>query len=366
MIISESDAAGEDETVTYKVTGSVDNGTFTYNYNETNQTVTITIRPASGYAAPRTDDSITVKVGNSAVSDWTYSGVTLTVYNVTGDVWFSCDCVKTATVMVRITLDGSSSDTGIGTATAGSSFTGTLPNRTGYDYPSSVSVTIDNRTISSSYYTYNSSTGRITINANAIPSDVSSIRINATYVAERYSVSGTITNGEMTYSGTPTYDQAFTITIVPNDGYDYPSSVTVKNGSSSTAYTYNSNTGVITISDVRGAITVTATCGAGQYSIIYHDGNTTLMLYPNTYTFGVGCILPTDVQKKDFIFIKWTDEDGNDIDRIPTDVFGDFHVYANFRDDLSSIDVNAELIPLYLTIALSVLAIIGIAYYSRK
>ena len=101
-------------------------------------------------------------------------------------------------------------------------------------------------------------------------------------------------NGTVTPSGTVEVGDGedLTLIIVPDDGYAYPDSVRVTNGTASTGWTYDPDTGIVTISSVKGAIKITGTCDAGTYSIIYHDGNETLNLSPSWYTYNIRCILP--------------------------------------------------------------------------
>ena len=75
-----------------------------------------------------------------------------------------------------------------------------------------------------------------------------------------YTITTTVTNG--TYIGNSFINQSgiATITVTPNSGYDLPSSVNVTGATQS----YNSTTGVITLSNPTDNVTVTVVCPAGD------------------------------------------------------------------------------------------------------
>lgn len=75
-----------------------------------------------------------------------------------------------------------------------------------------------------------------------------------------YSITTTVQNG--TYSGASVIvqDGTASVTIAANDGYQLPSSVTVSGATSS----YNSSTGVISISAPTGNVTISAVCSQAQ------------------------------------------------------------------------------------------------------
>ena len=355
------------------VTSSITHGTVAnYTYSPVGQggqwDVDITITASTGYVVPE-DADFTVYMGNTRVT-YEYSTSSsrsiayLYIDGVTQDLEVTGSCVEMASVTIRVTAGSTTSTSS--DEVPGIAYSERLPSRTGYDYPSSVTITRNGSTMSSSGYTYSSSTGYVTINASQM-TEGASITISATYVAETYSVTGSVTHGSLDYTGTPTYGQSYTINIDPDNGYDYPDRVTVTmNGSTTTNYSYNSETGTIRINSVTGAISVTATCGAATYSITYHDGNSTLSLNPNRYTYGVGCTLPTNVEKENYIFVGWRTADGADIESISRTTYGDVDLYAVFIDDLSNENLGGTQMMYYIVAVLAIVGMVGVAYISRK
>lgn len=90
-----------------------------------------------------------------------------------------------------------------------------------------------------------------------------------------YAINQAITNGGTTgASVVPSKNIPVTVTIIPSTGYVYPSSVTVTVANSGTVvYSYNSTTGVVTLSQATDAVTITATCPSDA-NFILSDGKT--------------------------------------------------------------------------------------------
>ena len=88
-----------------------------------------------------------------------------------------------------------------------------------------------------------------------------------------YAINPVITGG--TLSGAlvvPSKNISTTATIVPSSGYSLPSSITVTVANSGTVtYSYNSTTGVITLSQATGTVTITATCASDANFILSDD-----------------------------------------------------------------------------------------------
>lgn len=102
--------------------------------------------------------------------------------------------------------------------------------------------------------------------------------VDAAVGAELITVS--VTNG--TATGDTAIAGTATVTIVPNEGYILPQSVTVANAS----YTYDSTTGVISLSNATDTVTISAICGyvsvfAGQRNIPCY---LVRKVNPSTYT----------------------------------------------------------------------------------
>lgn len=113
---------------------------------------------------------------------------------------------------------------------------------------------------------------------------ISSISFTATSLpeGELYSVVKTISNGTATGATQILENGEATVTIVPNDGYKLPTDVNVTGATKS----YNSSTGVITLSNPTGNVTITATCPAkASYSVASAVENGT-STGPNSYLEG--------------------------------------------------------------------------------
>lgn len=100
-----------------------------------------------------------------------------------------------------------------------------------------------------------------------------------------YTITTSVTNG--TYSGSATIDKLGTasVTIIPDSDYDLPSSVTVSGATSS----YNSTTGVITLSNATGNLTISAVCEAQVSGItitITNEYGQTVSIYDGQDTSG--------------------------------------------------------------------------------
>ena len=191
--------------------------------NEYNVSAKATARVSSAERAKIIPENI--KSGETILGvQGTYKGIGYTI---------SCD-------VLNGTYSGSA-----GTFAAPTTAQVTITPNTNYTYPASISV-------SGASYSYNSSTGVITL-TNA----VSDIAITASCRAV-YSIATNIINGTAVGVGQIIQGTSVPITISPNEGYDNPSSVTVSNAS----YSYDSTSGVVTLSNPTGNVTVTAECPA--------------------------------------------------------------------------------------------------------
>lgn len=97
---------------------------------------------------------------------------------------------------------------------------------------------------------------------NHLPPDLTDNDIDILW-NDGYTITSTITNG--TAQGTNKI--LFTdvpITIIPNGGYEIPESVTVTNAD----YTYDEYTGVVTLSNPTGNVTITAECEAAPLNTV--------------------------------------------------------------------------------------------------
>ena len=118
-----------------------------------------------------------------------------------------------------------------------------VPN-TGYNLPTTVTVT--NATQS-----YTSSSGKLVLS-----NCKGEVTVSGTCAPKTYTITKTIYYGTASGATTITYGSTATVTISPNTDYMLPTSVTVSGATPS----YNSSTGVITLSNATGNVTITATC----------------------------------------------------------------------------------------------------------
>ena len=118
-----------------------------------------------------------------------------------------------------------------------------VPN-TGYNLPTTVTVT--NATQS-----YTSSSGKLVLS-----NCKGEVTVSGTCAPKTYTITKTIYYGTASGATTITYGSTATVTISPNTDYMLPTSVTV----SGATFSYNSSTGVITLSNATGNVTITATC----------------------------------------------------------------------------------------------------------
>ena len=122
----------------------------------------------------------------------------------------------------------------------------TIQANNGYKLPSAIEVT-------GASYTYDDTTGVIALSN---PSDNITITAVCTEVQQGYNVVASVTNG--IYSG-PTHissGETKTATITPGSQYGLPSEVTVTNAT----FDYSDDTGVITISNPTGTVSITVVC----------------------------------------------------------------------------------------------------------
>ena len=229
-------------TTPYGITKSAGNGTLagaTYIYPNTSENFTLT--PSTYYELP---SSITVT--NATLDSYDNSTGAITISNPTGNVTISATCVRiTYTVTTNLTNLTSDND---GSINAGGTKNITLTANSGYELPSSITVT-------GATYTYNNTTGVI-----ALSSPTGNVTIDATGTLSNYTITMSLTDLTSDYDGTTmTINDTKTITLTADAGFDLPSSISVVGAS----YTYDSTTGEIVLSNPTGNITITANGDSG-------------------------------------------------------------------------------------------------------
>lgn len=244
--------------------GSTGNNAATYKTN-----YTATLSADTYYHLP---DSIIVKAGENTVltsgTDYVYTKSTgaLTVYGtvIKDNLTITASALPdTYTVTHALTyITSPTSDKGADKATYNTKYETTLTADTYYHLPDTVSVTVGNTTLTTSEYTYSSSTGKIEINADKIKGTV---LITATGIPNSFNVFHNLFNitAPAADSGTDkaTYKTDYTTTITADSNYSLPYRITVTIGGISTYnYSYNNNTGIIIIpgNTIIGDIQITA------------------------------------------------------------------------------------------------------------
>jgi len=187
----------------------------------------------------------------------------------TGNVKITVTCTKNSIYVKSVTVTTSTSYSYSVTATNGSaspnsgsiSSSGSqnivLTASSGYRVPDSSSITVTNATKSLSKGDDPASSGTLTISN---PTGVVAVTIA---FIRYYTISKTITYGSA--SG-PTFidaDSSASITLSANAGYSLPTSVSVTGAASS----YNSSTGVISLSEPTGAVSISATMQENVFPI---------------------------------------------------------------------------------------------------
>lgn len=125
-----------------------------------------------------------------------------------------------------------------------------------YNRAATVTVTMSGEPFNE--FSYNSSTGVVTIAAGKVAGN---LVITAVHTPEQYTVTYNITNGSATGPATIGYHTAFTATIAPTETYVLPDSITVTMGGNTfTGFTYNQETGAVTIATdlIEGNLVITA------------------------------------------------------------------------------------------------------------
>lgn len=265
-------------------TVSVGNGTVTQNGTtvEENKAQTInkkesytaTINPEEGYRLP---ESITVTVGGKTLvegTDYTYDKTTglvnIDASKVTGDVVINADCIpKNVNVTVSVDNGTATKDNAVveedkaQTMNTDADYIVTVSPESGYNLPESVTVVVGDKTlVEGTDYTYDKTTGKVTIPKDKLTGDV---KVKADCDKDSYKATGKVTNGSYSGAATATPGKDYTATIKPNDGYELPDEITVKvDGKEvdSSDYEWDPETGKVTVPGgaITGDVEITAKC----------------------------------------------------------------------------------------------------------
>lgn len=169
--------------------------------------------------------------------------------------------------------------------------------------------------------------------------------LKATLSNDIYTVTGNITHGSL-YGGNSQQIQAgktLSISIIPDSNYIYPSSVTV----SGALYSYNANTGVVSLSNATGNITITAVCPHAPFVIqgnllnLTEDANADLIIYDGgtaTYSFNAnsGYTCPT------FITVNGVTGSSGNVGVTWTYVYSSNSSYVQLSNPTQNITISAQ------------------------
>ncbi len=245
----------------YTVTITAENGTLVGSKEATEgETYTATLQAAEGYALPET---VTVLVSGIALTSDQYSydattgKLTINAEAVTGNVEIRA-AFKAAEVnppvkdKYTVTISAENGTlVGAFEAVSGEAYTAKLQAAEGYALPETVTVLVNGIALTSDQYSYDATTGTLTINAEAVTGNV---EIRAAFkaltpVVEKFSVKLSSTNGTVSLTEA-VRGEDYKAVLKPAEGYSLPESIKVfvsGNELASESFTYNAKTGEILI-----------------------------------------------------------------------------------------------------------------------
>jgi len=234
----------------YNITKSgITNGSATgATFIDANGNANVTLSPNPGYSLPA---SITVVGASYEYSDST--GVVV-LSNPTGAVTVSANMVQD-TYNVTVTINhGSVYSSGDYITTTTSVYGGTadifFQHAENYGFPELGSISVSGATIDD--YVPEFEEGIACLSLTSVTGPVS---VTITCTPSVFSVTTTITGDHGTYTGDDeiVFGGNASVTVAPNEGYKLPATVTVIGATSS----YNATTGVISLSNPTGAVSIT-------------------------------------------------------------------------------------------------------------
>ena len=223
---------------------------------------------------------LTVPTGNS---------VLYTISGWEGGLWGPMSFTVSITV-------SNTTNSGNTTATYGNNYTATLTANSGYVLPASIIVEAGSTTLTQgTHYSYNSSTGAISVNGSAITGKITITGSATTNVVE-YNVTfkGVNVNSNGANKATNTADYTAKLSV-DTANYSLPASITVTAGgktlTNGTEYKYVSSSGDLTIytSKISGDIVITAEAGLPSYKVTFNGSHVnsngaTSVVKGNAYT----------------------------------------------------------------------------------
>lgn len=224
------------------------------------ETVSVKMKGADGEFAdlPNTEDS-----ANPEASYYTYAAsetepekYELMIHKVTGDVEIAASGVEVGNYTITYNLQNlTKNDDAPETVVEGETITFTLTAEENYKLPETIEVLIGETKVTE--FDYNRETGVVTIE-----NVTDNVTINAAGITVgQHQVTYTLEN-LTTNENAPTSveeGQALTFTLIAEDGYTLPETITVTMGDAvTTGFTYDQTTGVVTVENVTAPIVITA------------------------------------------------------------------------------------------------------------
>lgn len=258
---------------------------FTVTHNPTNVTFsgntsslggadyTAKITANSGYKLPT---RITIQVGKTTLTQGTHYS-----YNSsTGDITVNGSSFTAAMTITAIgeldtptsydienKLTGLKSD-GAASVDVGVPYTATLSPEVGFTLPENIKITVGGTELTSRY-SYDNSTGKLSIDAEVITGDIT---ITAEGVRKTYDVVNTLTNLTSNGAASCQHGIKYTATLTPASSYSRPAEIIVKVGDTvlTGGYSYSSSTGVVAIDadKVTGNIEIIAAATEDYYTLV--------------------------------------------------------------------------------------------------
>lgn len=261
--------------VNHSVSFTPDDGTqFSGNATATegvNYTAKITAN--NGYVLP---SDITVQAGSKSLTpntDYEYDSSTgdITIFGsaITGDITITAigEPDLPTSYDIENKLTGLKSD-GAASVDVGVPYTATLSPEVGFTLPENIKITVGGTELTSRY-SYDNSTGELSIDAEVITGDIT---ITAEGVRKTYDVVNTLTNLTSNGAASCQHGIKYTATLTPASSYSRPAEIIVKVGDTvlTGGYSYSSSTGVVAIDadKVTGNIEIIAAATEDYYTLV--------------------------------------------------------------------------------------------------
>ncbi len=252
---------------------------------------TITLKPEANHKLP---DAITVLKGETPLTqgadkDYTYDKESgkVVIFSITSDLTIQATALDDSDIQVVFDLDGvvaTPSSVGPFKINTQPQFEVAFTASEGYEYDGAFTVKMGDKDLAGTEYTYTNGTFTLNVPLTA------TLTITANGTKKQYTFSEeAVKNLTVTSKvNAVTHGDPLTFTLVPDDGYNLPETVTVKMGGKALTegYTYDKANGTVSIAKVTGDVVVTAEGVLKQYDVTLHLTNLTSTSKVNAVTHG--------------------------------------------------------------------------------